>query len=60
MAERQLTDEAEAFYIAVYETVQRIPIGRVTTYGIFRSLSFITDLTIVRTNILLRSYSQID
>ncbi|KAK9493990.1 YALI0D05687p KAB8284608.1 6-O-methylguanine DNA methyltransferase [Lipomyces doorenjongii] len=27
------TDEAEAFYIAVYETVQRIPPGRVTTYG---------------------------
>ncbi|KAK9368076.1 YALI0D05687p KAB8284608.1 6-O-methylguanine DNA methyltransferase [Lipomyces kononenkoae] len=25
--------EAEAFYIAVYETVQRIPPGKVTTYG---------------------------
>ncbi|KAK9469801.1 YALI0D05687p KAB8284608.1 6-O-methylguanine DNA methyltransferase, partial [Lipomyces arxii] len=27
------TDQAEAFYIAVYETVQRIPRGRVTSYG---------------------------
>ncbi|KAK7205487.1 hypothetical protein BZA70DRAFT_289410 [Myxozyma melibiosi] len=33
MGDRKLTDEAEAFYIAVYETVQRIPPGRVTTYG---------------------------
>ncbi|KAK9237107.1 YALI0D05687p KAB8284608.1 6-O-methylguanine DNA methyltransferase [Lipomyces kononenkoae] len=30
---RPRTAEAEAFYIAVYETVQRIPPGRVTTYG---------------------------
>ncbi|KAK9247830.1 Alkyltransferase [Lipomyces tetrasporus] len=30
---RPRTDEAEAFYIAVYETVQRIPPGRVTTYA---------------------------
>ncbi|KAK9324065.1 Alkyltransferase [Lipomyces orientalis] len=30
---RPRTEEAEAFYIAVYETVQRIPLGRVTTYG---------------------------
>ncbi|KAK9461670.1 6-O-methylguanine DNA methyltransferase [Lipomyces oligophaga] len=30
---RPISDEAAAFYIAVYEAVQRIPPGRVTTYG---------------------------
>ncbi|KAK9456182.1 DNA base-flipping protein [Dipodascopsis uninucleata] len=30
---RLLTEEAESFYIAVYEMVQRIPEGKVTTYG---------------------------
>ena len=27
------TDEAEAFFHAVYEVTQKIPFGRVTTYG---------------------------
>ncbi|KAK2027513.1 DNA binding methylated-DNA--cysteine S-methyltransferase [Colletotrichum zoysiae] len=27
------TDEAEAFFHAVYAAVQEIPVGRVTTYG---------------------------
>ncbi|CDK29114.1 unnamed protein product [Kuraishia capsulata CBS 1993] len=30
---RQLSDESKAFYIAVYEEVQKIPAGKVTSYG---------------------------
>ncbi|KAK9447046.1 YALI0D05687p KAB8284608.1 6-O-methylguanine DNA methyltransferase [Limtongia smithiae] len=29
----KLSDEAESFYISVYEMVQRVPVGHVTTYG---------------------------
>ncbi|KAK6536240.1 hypothetical protein TWF281_000483 [Arthrobotrys megalospora] len=27
------SDEAEAFFVAVYETIQQIPYGKVTSYG---------------------------
>jgi alkylated DNA nucleotide flippase Atl1 len=32
------TDEAQAFYSAVYSVVRLIPKGQVTTYGILRFL----------------------
>jgi methylated-DNA-protein-cysteine methyltransferase-like protein len=27
------TDEAEAFYVAVYMAIQEVPYGKVTSYG---------------------------
>lgn len=36
-AHMMATDEAEAFYTAVYDVVRLIPQGQVTTYGILPS-----------------------
>lgn len=51
------TDEAEWWFNAVYEAVQEIPRGRVTTYGhIARLLGYRTSEAVYPLSLLASSY----